>query len=65
MRGHIGVAVTVLHDNAMDTIQVKDHVVEESQWVGAVFTLTMVKLDYMAEGGEGHRLEEQIIPPLV
>jgi len=65
MRGRIEVAMTVLHDNAMDAIQVKDHVVEELRRVGAVFASTMAKLDYITKGGEGHRFEERTIPPLV
>lgn len=65
MRGHIDVTMTVLYDNVMDAIQVEDHVVMKKRWVGTRFTWTMAKLDYLTEGGEGCRLEEQTIPLLV
>ena len=65
MRGHIDVTMTVLYDNAMDAVQVEDHVVMKKRWVGTRFTWTMAKLDYLTEGGEGHRLKEQTIPLLV
>lgn len=65
MRDYVGVTMAVSDDDAMDSVQVEDHVVVELRRTGTWFTWAMTELDYVAEGGEGHRLEERTIPPLV
>lgn len=49
MRTCVGVAVAVAHDEAVNTIQVEDHVVVERRRVGTTFTGWMTELNNFAE----------------
>ena len=51
VRWRAGRAVTVLDDDTVDSVQVEDHVVVESGWVGTAITWKMAKLDDLTEGG--------------
>jgi len=58
MWNRVGVAMTVLDDDTMNAVQVKNHVVEEFRRVAAAFASRVAKLDYITKGGEGHRFEK-------
>ena len=60
----IGWAMTILDNNAVNSIHVKHHVVNEIGWVQTTMTWTMTKLNDLTEGSESRVLEEQTSPSL-
>ena len=60
----IGWAMTILDNNAVNSIHVKHHVVNEIGWVWTMVTWTMTKLNNLTEGSESRVLKEQTGPSL-
>jgi len=62
LRHRIGRAMAIPNDKTVYSVQVEDHVVTETGWVGAGVAPTMAELDDLTEGGESCRFKERAGP---
>lgn len=65
MGGDLDMTVTVPDNDAMNPIQVKDHVIVEGGWLGTPRAGEVAELNNLTEGSEGCGFKERTIPFLV